>query len=408
MKRCPKCNRTFPDENQKFCTFDGGLLIGQPAFDPNVTIRATAAEVELPPIEPPRPAKSTSRELPNIERAGKREFNPDETMAASAPTAFFPRSTSPGGNQTSANLPPPPPPPVNVGAITASSPLSQPAVPAGVQAPAKKSKLPWILGALLLLLLLGGGGLAAMFFVVVKPRLEEMTQPRVETPTPPTISAEQPNANLTAEASPAEETKTPETDTYVPPADAKRFSNAKDNLDGKLAEQYVDFNFYYPGSWQTDPQAGIRGASNFARVFKTAKDEAGEYTPESVAVSWYTSNGTYDSDVSVFPSRVRALSAQLAKSLPNYRKLSEGPTQVNSLKAYEFHFAGVSNESVQGELPYWGRVIFIPPGVDGQKTGVSIIMLATSKAEGINSEEDVGVKGEMTIILESFRFGRKD
>jgi hypothetical protein len=35
-------------------------------------------------------------------------------------------------------------------------------------------------------------------------------------------------------------------------------------------------------------------------------------------------------------------------------------------------------------------------------------MLATSKAEGINSEEDVGVKGEMPVILESFRFGRKD
>ncbi|HKZ03235.1 MAG TPA: hypothetical protein VJ180_13405, partial [Pyrinomonadaceae bacterium] len=278
-------------------------------------------------------------------------------------------------------------------------------------APAKKSKLPWILGALLLLLLLGGGGLAAVFFVVVKPRLEEMTQPRVGTPPQPTISAEQPNANLTAEASPAEETKTPETvstDTYVPPADARRFSNSKDNLDGKLAEQYVDFNFYYPGSWQTDSQAGIRGASNFARVFKTAKDETGEYTPESVAVSWYTSNGTYESDVSVFPSRVRALSAQLGKSLPNYRKLSEGATQVNSLKAYEFHFAGVSNESDQGELPYWGRVIFIPPGVEGQKTGISIIMLATSKAEGINNEEDVGVKGEMPIILESFRFGRKD
>jgi hypothetical protein len=408
MKRCPKCNRTFPDENQKFCTFDGGLLIGQPAFDPNVTIRATAAEVELPPAEPPRPAKSTSRELPSIERASRRDFNPNETIAASAPTAFFPRS--PGGNQTSANLPPPPPPPVNVGAITASSALSQPAVPsAAAVPPAKKSKLPWILGALLVLLLLGGGGLAAVFFVVVKPRLEEMSQPRVQTEPPPTVTAEQPNSNVTAEASPAEETKTAETaETYVPPADARSFANSKDNLDGKLAEQYVDFHFYYPGSWQTDPQAGIRGASNFVRVFKTAKDETGEYTPESVAVSWYTSTGTYESDVSVFPSRVRALSSQLAKSLPNYRKVSEGPTQVNSLKAYEFHFTGVSNEPDQGELPYWGRVIFIPPGVEGQKTGVSIIMLATSKAEGVTSEADVGVKGEMPIMLESFRFGRKD
>ena len=45
MKRCPKCSRTFPDESQKFCTVDGGLLISDPVFDPNVTIRATAADV---------------------------------------------------------------------------------------------------------------------------------------------------------------------------------------------------------------------------------------------------------------------------------------------------------------------------------------------------------------------------
>lgn len=411
MKRCPKCNRTFPDENQKFCTFDGGLLIAQPAFDPNMTIRATAAEVELPPNEPPRPAKSTSRELPNIERtSNRRDFNPDETIAASAPTAFFPRGTS--GNQTSANLPPPPPPPANIGVTTASSALPKSAAPsAPLPVPKEKSKLPWILAGLLLLLLLGGGGLAAVFFVVVKPRLDEMTQPRVEMATPTPIPSEQPSANKPTEAPSTEEAKanaTPVIDTYVPPADAKRFANSKEKLDGKLAEQYVDFYFYYPGSWQTDPKAGVRGASNFARVFKSVKDAAGNYTPESVAISWYTSNGTYDSDTSIFPSRVQALSAQLGKSLPNYRKLSEGPTDVNSIKAYQFHFTGVSNESDQGELPYWGRVIFIPPGIEGQKTGVTIIMLATSRADGINSEEDIGVRGDMPIILESFRFGRKE
>src|SRR3712207_5686402 len=27
MQRCPKCNRTYQDDSQKFCTFDGGRLI---------------------------------------------------------------------------------------------------------------------------------------------------------------------------------------------------------------------------------------------------------------------------------------------------------------------------------------------------------------------------------------------
>ena len=48
MKSCPKCNRTFPDEGQKFCTFDGGLLIAPQTFDPNVTIRQTTGEIAPP------------------------------------------------------------------------------------------------------------------------------------------------------------------------------------------------------------------------------------------------------------------------------------------------------------------------------------------------------------------------
>ena len=41
MKRCPKCSRAFPDDNQKFCTIDGGLLVaGDKPFDPNATIQS--------------------------------------------------------------------------------------------------------------------------------------------------------------------------------------------------------------------------------------------------------------------------------------------------------------------------------------------------------------------------------
>ena len=48
MKRCPKCNRSFPEDSQKFCTVDGGLLIAEPAFDPSATMRATSTDLGLP------------------------------------------------------------------------------------------------------------------------------------------------------------------------------------------------------------------------------------------------------------------------------------------------------------------------------------------------------------------------
>jgi hypothetical protein len=89
MKRCQKCNRTFPDENQKFCTFDGGLLrADQPAFDPNVTMRATSSDFQPPPQPPAQPPMmpADSSEAPTSVRL--RDMN--ETIAVGA----FPKPDS--------------------------------------------------------------------------------------------------------------------------------------------------------------------------------------------------------------------------------------------------------------------------------------------------------------------------
>src|SRR6185369_11845243 len=189
MKSCPKCNRTFPDAGQKFCTFDGGLLIAPQTFDPNMTIRQTTGE-----IAPPASEKPTSRDLPD----------PNATIADSsfASTIALPRNTGPTGPQTTSDfgqvynpssalgqeqtvalgqvpqphVTPQPPPPAP------APPPPQPSAPVVTTAPTplaptpakKKSKLPLIIVGILVFLFLGGGALAAIFFVVVKPRLGEL------------------------------------------------------------------------------------------------------------------------------------------------------------------------------------------------------------------------------------------
>lgn len=387
MKRCPKCNRTFPDENQKFCTVDGGLLIGAPAFDPNVTMRATSAELGVTTAEVPQDHGATSRELPD----------PNATMAASsyAPTATFPRKTSPTGPTTSSDLQAPP------------EALAPPAVAPPVTAPPKKgSKLGWIIGGLVLVLLLGLGGAVGAFFLFIKPRLDDLRGQReiAESTTPAAT-----NDNIsTVEPSPAVEESIPEVEPFIPPADASQFANSKQNLDGKLAEYYSDFSFYYPKSWRLDPKAGVPGAANFAKVEKTLDDETGEYLLESATFSWYTSNGTFDLDLSVFPERASSLSSQISRGLPGYRKVSEGETQVNSLRGYEFRFEGIFLKTGKGDLPYWGRAIFIPSGKEGSNSGIVLILLATSLAPELSGVEDVGEKGEAPMILESFRIGPAD
>jgi hypothetical protein len=372
MKRCPKCNRTFPDMNQKFCTVDGGFLVAaEPAFDPNATIQSSSATFAAQPAQ----EKPTSRPLPDL----------NETIAASAPTVVLPRQTGPTGLPTSAELSPPPQ------SQTGS-------LPPGPVAPSKpKSKLPMILGILLLLIVLGVGALVALFFMVVKPRLDAQQADR-----PNVASTEPSNENVNTNTNANTEQPKAESE-FVAPPDTVKFTNSQANLDGKLAEHYFDFSFYYPKTWTADPRAGVPGANNFAKVERMLPPD---FTQENFAVGWYTSKGTFEADEPTFPQLVEILGSSLAKGFPDYRKVSEGPTKVNSLDGYEFRFVSVSKETEKGDIQLWGRVVFLPPGTPGEQTGATLIMLATSLAPELNGIDDVGAKGEMPVILESFRFGK--
>ena len=189
---------------------------------------------------------------------------------------------------------------------------------------------------------------------------------------------------------------------YSPPADAVEFVNSKDNLDGKLAEHYVDFSFYYPDRWQKDPKAGVPGASNFAKVERRLPPD---FTQENFAVGWYSSAGSEEGDRATFPTLAKNLSDQFAKNFAEYRKVSEGPAKVGAYDGYEFRFESASRNTAKGDINIWGRVIFLPP-VDGGKDGVTLLMLTTSLAPEVKSVKDVGVKGELPMMLESFRFGK--
>ncbi len=396
MKRCPKCSRTFPDDNQKFCTIDGGLLVtADKPFDPNATIQSTAA--------PPQPPKESEP-----------DFGATIATSSTAPTAVLPKRTGPTGSVTAANLhqqqqaPPPPalaptvtlPPTPSAPLPPAPSaplpPAQSASLPGGAVAPRKKSKLPLILGILAILMIFGVGAVVAAFFLVIKPRLD---QPNGE---PPVVTRETPteNVNTNTNANTNTSEPTPETTEFVPPPDTAKFTNALANLDGKLADHYFDFSFYYPNSWEPDPKAGVPGATTFAKVERKMPPEFGE----NFAVGWYNSNGTFADDEAKFPELVENLEATISRSLPEYRQVSKGPTKINSLDGYEFRFESVSKGSDRGDIQLWGRVVFLPTGVSG--SGATLVMLATSLAPELSGVDDVGVRGQMPVILESFRFGK--
>jgi len=264
--------------------------------------------------------------------------------------------------------------------------------------PKKKSKAPLIIGLTLLVLLLGLGGLAGAFFLFIKPRLDQTAQ---QVPSPePTLST---NTN-TATPTPVTQPSPAPTDEYVPPPGTTQFVNTKDTLDGKLAEHYFDFSFYYPSAWSKDPKAGVPGAANFARVERHLPPD---FTQESLSVGWYTSAGSFVGDLPNFPKRAEEFSAALSKVYPEYEKVSEGATKINSMDAYEFRWKGLSKGTEKGDIQLWGRVVFLPTGNEGDTAGATLTMLTTSLAGELSSVEDVGEKGQMPVILQSFRFGKK-
>jgi len=295
------------------------------------------------------------------------------------------------------------------GPIATSAPLpvqpvaqpgpSQPLPPSAAK---KKSKAPLILGILAVLLVLGLGVVVAAYFVVVRPMLAKRQAERTITSAEPAPA----NPGLPpTTASPSEVSKPVENEPppYSPPADALQFVNSKENTSDKLASHHFDFSFYYPNRWEKDSKAGTGDSANFVEVHRQLPPN---FPQESMAISWYDSLGSMEADQSSFHSFVESKSSAFAKSIDNYKKVSEGPTKVGAYNGYEFRFEGVSQNAEKGQLKIWGRVVWLPP-TDGSKTGATLLMFATSLAPELHAVDDVGEKGELPMLLQSFRFGTK-
>jgi hypothetical protein len=237
--------------------------------------------------------------------------------------------------------------------------------PSGMpQAPAPKSKKPWIIGGLvgclllivILVVALGGIG----YFVS---RNLKSTQ----------------NSNV----APATQG-----------ANTKQYVNTRQGRTGSLSENFVDFSFYYPDNWEIDPNP----APNFVRVERKITGDEGNFTQENFAVGWVSATGTA-LDKQLLPQLAKQFNTQFAAQFPNYKKVSEGETKIGAYEGYEFRFTAEKNN-----VEFWGRVAMLPPP-SGQKKGVALVMIASDRAPELTGVEDVGVKGELPVILESFRFG---
>jgi hypothetical protein len=468
MKRCPKCNRTYQDDNQKFCTVDGGRLESaanaETSYDLGPTVLTNQADLNLPPesptvhdlnktmasmpppptgeirsgntgpadsrtiITPFQPAESP-QPPPQQQQPPPQAYPPPPDYRQQPPPSYQPQ---PPAYQQPQQQPqqrqppqqqqqyqqyqqqpaPPPPPPAHAAAPLPQQQQQQsghaPAVADEQQrraqpAPRKGSRMPLIIGAVVLLLLLAGG--AAYYFLVLNKKSESanananvaVANANANTNVSANTNANA-NTNTNGNANTVANTNTNAAPPFEPPPDTTQFTNSRANLSGKINEHFVPFSFYYPDSWDLNTSIAADGIY-FVRAERKLPPD---FTQERLAVSWYESNGTFEADKSLFPDLVKATSAKLEK-LSGYEKLSEGPTKINSMDAYEFNFKGLTKNTEKGDITFWGRIVFLPPGVEGRKNGLQLTILTSSLAPELKSIDDVGVKGELPVILESFR-----
>lgn len=429
MQRCPKCGRTYEHDTQKFCTHDGGRLApDDPAAAP------TTYDLNQATLTDPFDPEATVTRMPDLNRtiasAPTSEIRSKDTGPAIPPATPYqptpqPPPAPPQQQPTVAfNQPPPSPPPQQFyqqPPPAQSPPVQQPGPPQqyhqqqyapaqspqhAAQRPAsstarKSSRLPLIIGLVVVLLV---GGAAAWYFLIYKKgNRTANANSNVANANANANANASANANDNSNTSANANTSATPPPPPPPPPNSTQFVNSRANLDGKLAEKYSDFSFYYPNTWERDPKSGVAGASNFIRVERRLPPD---FTQENFAVSWYESQGTLEADQEkVFPKLIESMKAKLSKAYPEFEVLSEGRTTINSLNGYELRFKSVSRGTEKGDITLWGWVVFLPPGKEGETNGLQLLMLTTSLAPELESAEDVGVKGELPVILNSFRMG---
>jgi hypothetical protein len=269
------------------------------------------------------------------------------------------------------NNPPPNYPPTG-------QPFGQPPAP-------KKSKAPWIIGGVLgcliiiIIVVLALGGLAYFGYKKADETAKSLN-----------INVNRDTNRNTSHGA------TTTTRTDEPAAGTTRYVNDRSDFTGTLAQNFVDFSFDYPEDWHLVPNE----TKNFVKV---EHDDANGTTLENFAVGWISATGTV-LDKQLMPQLAGQLSSQFAQSFKGFEKVSEGETRIGDYDAYEIKFKADLPGAAGGDATVFGRAVLIPPP-SGEKKGVALIMLTTDREPGIESPEDVGVKGEMPTILNSFRLG---
>jgi hypothetical protein len=169
-----------------------------------------------------------------------------------------------------------------------------------------------------------------------------------------------------------------------------------------LRDAYVDFSFDYPAGWSVTPQPLDGTAQNYVRVAAPMVDG---YEPYAFLVGYASATGNAARDRASLPAATLDLAARFGAGLRDYRIVSSGPGRLAGYDSQGWRFTA-NGPGAQGEPPVqiYGRGdLILPPGA---ARGVVLVTLATSRAADVHEAAEVGERGTLRAILDSFRLAR--
>ncbi len=222
---------------------------------------------------------------------------------------------------------------------------------------------------------------------------QNQTNPTADTPVTPIP----PNNSLTS----GEPDIAPEPRALKQPENYLRFQNSREKVKGDLAKHFLGFDIFYPGSWTKAEAPTADTATNFLDV----KRSANGFPVEQILITHYESRGMMTLDIPNFPKLVEKSNADLKKNLgDNYKVISKGAATIQNgrWKVYEVKFQSWGLNEKGDKIMIWGRRLWLPVQRSGEQNGFVITLLASSLSDKVKGVNDVGTKGELADVLESF------
>jgi len=189
--------------------------------------------------------------------------------------------------------------------------------------------------------------------------------------------------------------------TQVSEADQKGttlYTSAEESLNDELRPHWLPFSFRYPDDWVVTERGDSVGGKNFVKV---EKSENG-FTAENFAVGYMFATPGHENDPRLIEQLLGQFEQQFSAQFTGFRRVAEDRMELGGHQATGFRFTAAVQTQGRGTVQVFGRVLVIPVG--GGK-GLSVIMLGTPVGSGLQSVDDLGVKGGIPVILRTFRIG---